>query len=48
LWSLVARRGIADPLVNEATPDKLHRVKQVADVVFVAALFTNTAIVGCI
>jgi len=28
LWSLVARRGIADPLVNEATPDKLHRVKQ--------------------
>jgi hypothetical protein len=28
LWSLVTRRRISDPLVNEATPVTLHRVKQ--------------------
>ena len=27
LWSLVTRRGISDPLVNEATPDILHSRK---------------------
>src|SRR4030095_4542875 len=50
LWSLVARRGIADPLVNEATPDILHRVKQGGRRFFLSPLSSQSppAIMGCI